>query len=104
VVFHSGGVRWALRTGFPHLLFVASGPDALSALRLSMGVALIVVPLNLVLGVAARGLLAKFQFRGKRILRTIIDIPFAVSPVIAGMAFHASLRRPGWFGSWARCT
>jgi len=65
-----------------------------------MGVALIVVPLNLVLGVAAAWALAKFEFRGKRILTTIIDIPFAVSPVIAGMAFMLLFGAQGWFGSW----
>ena len=90
----------ALRTGFRIYLSSLRDPDALSALRLSMGVALIVVPLNLVLGVAAAWAVAKFQFRGKRILTTIIDIPFAVSPVIAGMAFMLLFGAQGWFGSW----
>jgi sulfate/thiosulfate transport system permease protein len=90
----------ALRTGFRIYLSSLRDPDALSALRLSMGVALIVVPLNLVLGVAAAWAVAKFEFRGKRILTTIIDIPFAVSPVIAGMAFMLLFGAQGWFGSW----
>ena len=90
----------ALRTGFRIYLSSLRDPDALSALRVSMGVALIVVPLNLVLGVAAAWAVAKFQFRGKRILTTIIDIPFAVSPVIAGMAFMLLFGAQGWFGSW----
>jgi len=90
----------ALRAGFRIYLSSLRDPDALSALRLSMGVALIVVPLNLVLGVAAAWALAKFEFRGKRILTTIIDIPFAVSPVIAGMAFMLLFGAQGWFGSW----
>ena len=90
----------ALRGGFRIYLSSLRDPDALSALRLSMGVALIVVPLNLVLGVAAAWALAKFEFRGKRILTTIIDIPFAVSPVIAGMAFMLLFGAQGWFGSW----
>ena len=90
----------ALRTGFRIYLSSLRDPDALSALRLSMGVALIVVPLNLVLGVAAAWAVAKFQFRGKRILTTIIDIPFAVSPVIAGMAFMLLFGAQGWFGPW----
>jgi len=90
----------ALRAGFRIYLSSLRDPDALSALRLSMGVALIVVPLNLVLGVAAAWAVAKFEFRGKRILTTIIDIPFAVSPVIAGMAFMLLFGAQGWFGSW----
>ena len=90
----------ALRTGFRIYLSSLRDPDALSALRLSMRVALIVVPLNLVLGVAAAWAVAKFEFRGKRILTTVIDIPFAVSPVIAGMAFMLLFGTQGWFGSW----
>ena len=90
----------ALRAGFRIYLSSLRDPDALSALRLSMGVALIVVPLNLAFGVAAAWAVAKFDFRGKRILTTIIDIPFAVSPVIAGMAFMLLFGAQGWFGSW----
>jgi sulfate transport system permease protein len=65
-----------------------------------MVVALIVVPLNLAFGVAAAWAVAKFDFRGKRILTTIIDIPFVVSPVIAGMAFMLLFGAQGWFGAW----
>jgi sulfate transport system permease protein len=90
----------ALRTGVRIYLSSLRDPDALSALRLSLTVALIVVPLNLLFGVAAAWSVAKFEFRGKRILTTIIDIPFAVSPVIAGMAFMLLFGAQGWFGSW----
>jgi sulfate transport system permease protein len=90
----------ALRTGVRIYLSSLGDPDALSALRLSLTVALIVVPLNLLFGVAAAWAVAKFEFRGKRILTTIIDIPFAVSPVIAGMAFMLLFGAQGWFGSW----
>jgi sulfate transport system permease protein len=90
----------ALRAGVRIYLSSLQEPDALSALRLSIRVALIVVPLNLLFGVAAAWAVAKFKFRGKRILTTIIDIPFAVSPVIAGMAFMLLFGAQGWFGSW----
>jgi len=92
----------ALRAGVRIYLSSLRNPDALSALRLSITVALIVVPLNLLFGVAAAWAVAKFEFRGKRILTTIIDIPLAISPVIGGMAFMLLFGAQGWFGSWLR--
>ncbi len=90
----------ALRAGVRIYLSSLRNEDALSALRLSITVALIVVPLNLLFGVAAAWAVAKFDFRAKRILTTIIDTPLAISPVIAGMAFMLLFGAQGWFGSW----
>ena len=75
-------------------------PDALAALRLTLLAAAIAVPLNLVFGVAAGWAIAKFDFRGRSLLTTLIDLPFAVSPVIAGMLFVLMFGRTGVFGSW----
>ena len=66
-------------------LVAITEPDALSAIRLTLLAAAIAVPLNLVFGVAAAWCIAKFHFRGKNILLTLIDLPFSVSPVIAGL-------------------
>lgn len=90
----------ALRRGLHVYLSSLHEPDALAALRLSIQVALIVLPLNLLFGITAAWAVAKFEFRGKGILTTIIDIPLAVSPVIAGMAFMLLFGAQGWFGSW----
>jgi sulfate transport system permease protein len=62
--------------------------------------AAIVVPCNLALGVAAAWAIAKFQFRGKNLLITLIDLPFAVSPVIAGLIYVLVFGAQGWFGEW----
>ena len=75
-------------------------PDTLSAVKLTLLTAAIAVPLNLVFGVAAAWSVAKFNFRGKSILTTIIDIPFSVSPVIAGMMLVLIFGTQGWMGSW----
>jgi len=75
-------------------------PDAVSALRLTLLTAVIAVPCNLVFGVCAGWAIAKFDFRGKSILTTLIDLPFAVSPVISGMVFVLVFGRNGVFGSW----
>lgn len=72
--------------------------DAFAALRLTLIVALIVVPLNTLFGIIAAWLITKFSFRGKRFLITIIDLPFAVSPVIAGLVFVLIFGAHGWFG------
>jgi sulfate transport system permease protein len=77
-----------------------SHPDALSAIKLTLIVTLIVVPLNAVFGVAAAWVVTKFQFRGKSILITIIDLPFAISPVIAGLVFVLLFSSHGVFGPW----
>jgi sulfate transport system permease protein len=89
----------ALRMGTHVYLASLREPDALAAIRLTLRVALIVVPLNLVFGVAAAWAIAKHQFRGKEILATILDLPFAVSPVISGMVFMLLFGAQGWFGA-----
>jgi sulfate transport system permease protein len=75
-------------------------PDALSAAKLTLLVASIAVPINLVFGIAAAWCITKFQFRGKQVLITLIDLPFAVSPVISGMIFVLLFGAHGWFGTW----
>ena len=74
--------------------------EALSAMRLTLLAAAIAVPLNLVFGLAAGWCIAKFDFPGKGVLTTLIDLPFAVSPVIAGMVFVLLFGRTGWLGPW----
>ncbi len=75
-------------------------PDTLSAVKLTLLTAVIAVPLNVVFGVAAAWSVAKFNFRGKSILTTLIDIPFSVSPVIAGMMLVLIFGTQGWMGNW----
>ena len=75
-------------------------PDTLSAVKLTLLTAAIAVPLNVIFGVAAAWCVAKFNFRGKSILTTIIDTPFSVSPVIAGLMLVLIFGSQGWFGSW----
>lgn len=75
-------------------------PDTLSAVKLTLLTAVIAVPLNVVFGVAAAWCVAKFNFSGKSILTTIIDMPFSVSPVIAGLMLVLIFGTQGWFGSW----
>jgi sulfate transport system permease protein len=75
-------------------------PDALAAIRLTLLAAAIAVPLNLVFGVAAAWAIAKFSFPGKNVLITLIDLPFAVSPVISGMIFVLLFGAQGWLGPW----
>jgi len=75
-------------------------PDALSAAKLTLLVAAIAVPINVVFGLAAAWCIAKFEFPGKNVLITLIDLPFAVSPVISGMIFILLFGAHGWFGSW----
>ncbi len=77
-----------------------SEPDALSALRLTLTVAAIAVPVNLIFGVCAAWAIAKFEFKGKQLLITLIDLPFAVSPVIAGLIYVLLFGLQGWFGPW----
>jgi sulfate transport system permease protein len=79
-----------------------SDPMARSAIKLTASVAAIAVPLNLVFGVAAAWAIAKFEFRGKSTLITLIDLPFAVSPVIAGLMFILLFGTRGWFGGYLR--
>lgn len=90
----------ALRKGFETYLAAFSEPDALSAIKLTFVAALVSVPLNLVFGVSAAWAIAKFNFKGKSILITLIDLPFAVSPVIAGLIYVLIFGLQGWFGHW----
>ena len=75
-------------------------PYALAAMRLTLLTAAIVVPLNLAFGIAAAWAIAKFEFRGKNVLITVIDLPFAVSPVISGLIYVLMFGAQGWFGPW----
>lgn len=84
-----------------HVYFQALiNPDTLSAVKLTLITAAIAVPLNVVFGVAAAWCVAKFNFRGKSILTTIIDMPFSVSPVIAGLMIVLIFGSQGWVGGW----
>jgi len=75
-------------------------PDAIAALRLTALTALVAVPANLVFGLCAGWAVAKFRFRGRALLTTLIDLPFAVSPVISGLVFVLLAGRQGFFGPW----
>ena len=90
----------ALRKGLETYLSALVNPDALSAVKLTFIAAAIAVPLNLVFGVAAAWAIAKFEFKGKSLLITLIDLPFAVSPVIAGLIYVLIFGLQGWFGEW----
>ncbi|HCU84553.1 MULTISPECIES: sulfate ABC transporter permease subunit CysW [unclassified Methylophilus] len=90
----------ALRKGWGVYLAAITEADALSAMKLTLIASLISVPLNLVFGVAAAWAITKFDFRGKSFLITLIDLPFAVSPVIAGLIFVLIFGLQGWFGEW----
>ncbi|MEI6228342.1 MAG: sulfate ABC transporter permease subunit CysW [Methylophilaceae bacterium] len=89
----------ALRKGFSTYITTLIDPDALSSIQLTLIAAAIAVPLNLVFGVAAAWAIAKFEFKGKSILITLIDLPFAVSPVIAGLIYVLIFGLQGWVGS-----
>ena len=90
----------ALRKGFGAYFDALADPDAWSAIKLTLLTALISVPLNVVFGVAAAWAIAKFEFRGKAVLITLIDLPFSVSPVVAGLAYVLVLGAQGWIGPW----
>ena len=90
----------AFRNGIPAYLRTFSDPDAQAAIRLTLLTALVVVPLNTVFGLSAAWAIAKFEFRGKSLLITLIDLPVAVSPVISGMLFVLLFGMRGWFGAW----
>jgi sulfate transport system permease protein len=75
-------------------------PDAVAAIKLTVLIAAIAVPLNLVFGVAAAWAIAKFDFRGRQLLITLIDLPFSVSPVIAGLIYVLVFGAQGWLGPW----
>ncbi|MFZ1640449.1 MAG: sulfate ABC transporter permease subunit CysW [Candidatus Contendobacter sp.] len=90
----------ALRKGVGVYLAAIADPYALSAIRLTLLSAVIAVPLNLAFGVAAAWAIAKFEFYGKSVLITLIDLPFAVSPVIAGLIYVLMFGAQGWLGPW----
>jgi sulfate transport system permease protein len=90
----------ALRKGSDALIEALKEPDAWSAIRLTLWVAAITVPLNLVFGVAAAWCIAKYEFKGKAFLTTLVDLPFSVSPVVAGLIYILMFGAQGWFGPW----
>lgn len=90
----------ALRKGVDAYFAAITEPDALSAIRLTLTTAAIAVPLNLVFGVAAAWTIAKFEFRGKNLLLTLIDLPFSVSPIISGLIYVLIFGTQGWIGQW----
>ena len=90
----------AFRKGWQTYAMAISDPDALSAIRLTLMTAAIAVPANLIFGVAASWSIAKFEFRGKSLLLTLIDLPFSVSPVISGLIYVLLFGAHGWFGAW----
>ncbi len=90
----------ALRKGWDVYIAALLDEDAVSAIRLTLLVAAISLPLNLVFGVAAAWAIAKFDFRGKNVLLTLIDLPFSVSPVIAGLIYVLVFGLQGWLGAW----
>lgn len=95
VVFHE-----ALKKGWDVYYAAITEADALAAMRLTLMAAAIAVPLNLIFGIAAAWAIAKFEFYGKNILITLIDLPFSVSPVVAGLIYVLVFGLQGWFGPW----
>jgi sulfate transport system permease protein len=90
----------ALRKGLDAYLEGLREPDAWAAIRLTLLTAAIAVPLNLVFGVAAAWCIAKYEFRGKAFLTTLVDLPFSVSPVVSGLIYVLVVGAQGWFGPW----
>lgn len=90
----------AFKKGWEAYLDAIVDPDAVSAIKLTLIAAGISVPLNLLFGLAASWCIAKFDFRGKSILLTLIDLPFSVSPVISGLIYVLMFGAQGWFGPW----
>jgi sulfate transport system permease protein len=95
IVFHE-----AFAKGLDTYMAAIREPDALSAIKLTLLVAAIAVPLNAVFGVAAAWCIAKFEFRGKSALLTLIDLPFSISPVVSGLVWVLLFGAQGWFGTW----
>jgi sulfate transport system permease protein len=95
VVFHQ-----ALEKGLSAYLAAIREPDALSAVRLTLLTAAIAVPANVLFGLAASWAIARFDFPGRSLLLTLIDLPFAISPVISGVVFILLFGRQGWLGPW----
>jgi len=90
----------ALEKGVRAYFASFADPDTAAAVRLTLMSALVVVPLNTVFGLAASWAIAKFEFRGKSFLITLIDLPLAISPVISGLVFVLLFGLHGWFGTW----
>ncbi|WP_059412881.1 sulfate ABC transporter permease subunit CysW [Cupriavidus basilensis] len=90
----------ALRKGVQTYFDSLVEPDAVAAIQLTLLVAAIAVPLNVVFGVSAAWAIAKFEFRGKNLLTTLIDLPFSVSPVISGLVYVLLFGAQGWLGPW----
>lgn len=90
----------ALSNGWQAYLDALREPDTAAAIRLTLTVAAIVVPLNTLFGLAAAWCIANFDFRGKSLLLTVIDLPLAVSPVVAGLVYVLLFGLQGWFGLW----
>lgn len=90
----------ALRKGWDAYWEALKEPDAWAAIRLTLLTAAVAVPLNLVFGIAAAWAIAKYEFRGKSFLTTLIDLPFSVSPVVAGLIYVLVFGAQGWLGPW----
>ena len=90
----------AFSGGFSAYVTALQDPEALSAIGLTVFIALFVLPFNVAIGIAAAWAIAKFDFRGKSLLITLIDLPFAVSPVVVGLVFLLIFGAQGLFGSW----
>ena len=90
----------AFRNGWLAYFAALKDPDAWAAIRLTLLTAAVAVPLNLVFGVAAAWCIAKYEFRGKAFLTTLVDLPFSVSPVVAGLIYVLVFGAQGWFGPW----
>jgi sulfate/thiosulfate transport system permease protein len=90
----------ALRKGLGAYFASFTDPHCLAAIKLTFIVTAIAVPLNLVFGLAASWAIAKFEFHGKSILLTLVDLPFAVSPVVSGLVYVLLFGAQGWFGPW----
>jgi sulfate transport system permease protein len=90
----------AFRKGVSLYFAALQEKEALAAIRLTLVTAVIAVPANVLFGIAAAWAIAKFRFRGRQVLLTLIDLPFAVSPVIAGLVYVLLFGARGWFGPW----
>ncbi len=90
----------AFSKGIVYYFKALADPDSWSAMKLTLVVAAITVPCNVIFGIAAAWAVAKFEFRGKSLLTTLIDLPFAVSPVVAGLMYVLLFGMQGYFGSW----
>lgn len=90
----------ALKKGWDVYVAAITDPDAVSAIQLTLTAAAIAVPLNVIFGLAAAWAIAKFEFRGKSVLITLIDLPFSVSPVVSGLIYVLIFGLQGWLGPW----